>query len=257
MRIGSVNESGRVGAEFSESLVEDENSEEIDRGLEEDLRSFLSLAAELVDVEVLSPDSVAWAEGVEGTAARVVESMGALAEEIRRGVAVLAQRPGEEAFVEALRKQAATADARRGDAEDLAAATRRLREKDLRRLAAQEQLVDPGVMVILRCVPEEIDSSLDEDCLVPTPEEVASVADLESEVVWIEEKMASLAGRLRRGAEVFAARPGEEALVCALQRQAANADAVRAMAQAFKATVARYRAAAGSAAAGTMGRARM
>jgi hypothetical protein len=53
-----------------------------------------------------------------------------------------------------------------------------------------------------------------------------------------------MAARLRRGAAEFAAsRPGEEALVAALHRQATNADAARDTVQAFTASVRRFRAA--------------
>ena len=59
------------------------------------------MAAKLQDVEVLPPEAVAWAMGVEATAAQMEQTMGALAEDIRRGVTVLALRSGEEAEVEA------------------------------------------------------------------------------------------------------------------------------------------------------------
>ena len=63
---------------------------------------------------------------------------------------------------------------------------------------------------------------------------------LESTVVGMHESIVSLAGRLRRGAAAFAARPGEEALAGALERQAAKEDAVRATVEAFMDTVRRY-----------------
>ncbi|KAL6641510.1 hypothetical protein ACP70R_019691 [Stipagrostis hirtigluma subsp. patula] len=154
----------------------------------------------------------------------------------------LGRRPGEEAFVEALRKQAAYADARCADAQDVAAATRRVQEKNLRRLAAKEHLVDPEMPGFLGFVANETDSSLERGDL-PTAEELAVAVEVEDAAVRMEERMGRLAGRLRRGAAAFAARPGEEALVAALQRQAANADAARATVEAFIASVRRFRAA--------------
>jgi hypothetical protein len=64
---------------------------------------------------------------------------------------------------------------------------------------------------------------------------------VEDEALRMEERMAR---RLRRGAAEFAASgPGEEALVAALHRQAANADAARDTVLAFTASVRRFRAA--------------
>ncbi|RLN16082.1 hypothetical protein C2845_PM02G19090 [Panicum miliaceum] len=220
-------------------LEEDDYDAAADRDIEEMMRSCLSMAAKLQDVEVLPPEAVAWVAGVEGTAAQMARTMGALAEDIRRGVAVLALRPGEEAAVEALRKQAALADARRDGGKELLAATRLLQEKDLRRLAAAEHLVDPERVVVVRCMAEVLDSDL-ADGIVPTPGEVAAAAVLDSTVVGMHERMVCLAGRFRRGAAAFEARPGEEALVGALERQAAKADAVHATVEAFMDTVRRY-----------------
>ncbi|CAL4932437.1 unnamed protein product [Urochloa decumbens] len=212
------------------SLLEEGNDDD-DREIEEMMTHCLSQAAELQDVDVLSSEALAWATGMEVAGARMAESMGSLAEDIRRGVAVLAQRPGEEAAAEALLRHAALADAHRADGEELVAATRRLQEKGLRRLAAAEHLVDPGCLVVVRFVVEVLGSDLADGC-VPTPEEVDAAAVLERQVVAMRESMVALAGRLRRGAAAFEARPGEEALVDALRRQAANADAVRATAEA-------------------------
>jgi hypothetical protein len=58
---------------------------------------------------------------------------------------------------------------------------------------------------------------------------VAATAVLESTVMGMHERMVGLAGRFRHGAAALAARPGEEALVGMLQRQATKADAVRTM----------------------------
>ncbi|KAF8689209.1 hypothetical protein HU200_041995 [Digitaria exilis] len=191
-------------------------------------------------MEILLPEEVAWATGLEGTARQMAREMGELAADIRRGVAVLALRPGEEAAVEGLERQAALADARRADAVALVAATRRLQEKDLRRLAAAEHLVDPAWLVVVKGMAEYLDSALG-DGHAPTPEEVALVVVMEGRVKGADGSMARLAERLRRGAvEFFAARSGEEALVGALQSQAAKADAVRATAEAFMDSLRRF-----------------
>ncbi|KAF8766327.1 hypothetical protein HU200_007844 [Digitaria exilis] len=65
------------------------------------------------------------------------------------------------------------------------------------------------------------------------------MAELERACARMEERLAWLAGSLRRGAAAFAA--GEEALVGALQGHAANADAARATVEAFAASVRRLR----------------
>ncbi|CAN6311776.1 unnamed protein product [Urochloa humidicola] len=220
------------------SLLEEGNDED-DREIDEMMRHCLSLATKLQDVEVLNSEALAWAADMEVAGTQMAESMGSLAEDIRRGVAVLALRPGEEAAVEALLRHAALADAHRADGEELAAAARRLQEKDLRRLAAAEHLVDPDRLVVVSYVAEVLESDL-AGGTVPTPEEVAAAAVLERQIAAMRESMVGLARRLRRGAEAFAARPGEEALVDALWRQAANADAVCATVEAFAHTVRRY-----------------
>ncbi|KAF8728196.1 hypothetical protein HU200_018784 [Digitaria exilis] len=193
-------------------------------------------------MEILLPEEVEWATGLEGTARQMAREMGELAADIRRGVAVLALRPGEDAAVEGLERQGALADARRADAEALVDATRRLQEKDLRRLAAAEHRVDPAWLVVVKGMAEYLDSALG-DGHAPTPEEVALVAVMEGRVKGADGSMARLAGRLRRGAaEFFAARLGEEeALVGALLRQADRADAVRATVEAFMDSLRRFR----------------
>jgi hypothetical protein len=96
----------------------------------------LSLAAALQDAERLSPESWDWAERLEAKARWAAEAFREDADDIRRAVAVLSLRPGEEAaFVEALRRQAAFSDARRAEAEELFATARHLQHKELRRLA--------------------------------------------------------------------------------------------------------------------------
>ncbi|KAG2539152.1 hypothetical protein PVAP13_9NG715400 [Panicum virgatum] len=177
-------------------LEEDDDATAVDRDIEQMKRRCLSMAAKLQDVEVLPPEAVAWAIGVEATAAQMEQTMGALAEDIRRGMAVLALRPGEEA-----------------------------KENDLRRLVVAEQLVDLAGVEVVRCMAEVLDSDL-ADGIVPTPEKVAAAAVLKSAVVDIgmHARMVTLAGRFRRGAAAFATRPGEEALVGVLERWAAKAD---------------------------------
>ncbi|KAL6641511.1 hypothetical protein ACP70R_019692 [Stipagrostis hirtigluma subsp. patula] len=238
------------------SLMGDE-AKAIDRGLEEDFRVLRSIAAGLQDADVLSSESWDWAEDMESVLLQSAETLGQQAVDIRRGAAALSRSPGEEAFVEALRGHAAFSDARRADAEEVAAALRRAQEKELRRMAAREHVADPAVPVFLGFVASETDSSLRRG-EVPTPEELAVAAPVEHAAARMEGRMARLAGRLRRGAAAFAARPGEEALVAALQRQAANADAARATVEAFTASVRRFQAAGRSPPDGAAaGRARM
>jgi len=103
--------------------------------------------------------------------------------------------------------------------------------------------VHPATAGFLGYIASETDAALEQGH-VPAPDDLALAALVEDEAVRLEERMATLAGRLRRGAAEFAARPGEEALVAALHGQAANADAARATVEAFTASVRRYRAAA-------------
>jgi hypothetical protein len=116
------------------------------------------------------------------------------------------QRPGKE---EALRAEAARVGARRADAEEVAAITRRLREADLRRLAADAETGNYNYILIL------------------THEELTVAARMGDVAVHMEEWMASLAARLNRGVAEVAAKPGEEAFVAAMQREAAKADDAR------------------------------
>ncbi|TVU02196.1 hypothetical protein EJB05_52339, partial [Eragrostis curvula] len=183
-------------------------------------------------MELLSLESWDWAEATEDVARQMAKDMAEEAERIVRGA---------EAFVAALRKQVAFSDALRADAEDLAAATRRMQEKSLRRLAAAEveRIVEPGVPGFLRAASEKTDSSLERGH-VPTPDELAKAAAAEDAAAML----ARMSDRLTRRAA--AARDGEEAFVGGLRRQAANADAARATVEDFAASVRRFRAAAGS-----------
>ncbi|CAN6335002.1 unnamed protein product [Urochloa humidicola] len=184
-----------------------------------------------------------------------------------------------EAFLAALRRQAEHTAARLADAEEVVALTRLIREQEMRRMAAAEErrllvhpdaaaflaagetagaseeelmrkqaaaeyLVHPAAEAFLGYVAGETDALLARGEAMPD-DELALAPQVEDMAVRMEENMAALAGRLRRGAVEFAARPGEEALVAALHRQAASADAARATAEAFTASVRRFRAAAG------------
>ncbi|CAO2177862.1 unnamed protein product [Urochloa humidicola] len=183
-----------------------------------------------------------------------------------------------EAFLAALRRQAEYTAARLADAEEVAALMLLIREQEMRRmavaeerllvhpdaaaflaaasestgtseeelmrrLAAEEYLVHPVVEAFLGYVAGETDALVARGGAMPA-DELTLAPQVEDMAVRMEENMAALAGRLRRGAVEFAPRPGEEALVAALHRQAASTDAARATAEAFTASVRRFRAAA-------------
>ncbi|TVU02195.1 hypothetical protein EJB05_52338, partial [Eragrostis curvula] len=233
----------RAELSFLRSLAED-NAAEIDRGLEEDFRGLQAQAAELQDAEVLCFESWDWAEATESMLLQVAADIAKQGVAIRKGVAAWSLSPDEaEVSVEVLREQAAFSDALLADAADLVAVTRRVREKDLRRLAAEEHLVEPEMAGLLADASEETDSAL-EHGHVPTPEELARAAAVEDAAALLAERLARMSGRLTRRAA--AARPGEEALVAGLRRQAANADAARATVEDFAESVRRFRAAAGT-----------
>lgn len=179
--------------------------------------------------DVLPPESWDWAEGVEAVDKWAAERMAQEEEAIHHALSsssssstVLSHRPGEEE--NALRAEAARVGARRADAEEIAAAARRLRETDLRRLAADAETGSYSYILML------------------THEELTAVtARMEVVAVGMEAWMACLAARLTRGAAEFAARPGEEAFVAAMRKEAAKADEARS-------ALARYQAAAAAAA---------
>ncbi|KAF8728198.1 hypothetical protein HU200_018786 [Digitaria exilis] len=223
---------------YLKSLVEAESEADDMLGMEEEFRALLCKVSELERVEAPSlSDELAWAESLEASVKEAADAIADEAEAIHRAVAVLALRPGEEATVVALRRRAALASARRAEAEELAAAARRLQEKNLRSLAAKddEHLLDDAMGG-----PSMLGGG--GACCVATPEEMA---ELERACVRMEERMAWLAGSLRRGAVAFAAaRPGEEeaALVAGkLEGHAASADAARGTVVAFAASVRRLR----------------
>nr|CAB3459870.1 unnamed protein product [Digitaria exilis] len=101
-------------------LVEEDDDAEAEAALEEDFRALLSMAADLEDEEGLTPEKWEWVEKTEALALSLTTPMREQADEIRQAAAALASlRPGEAAFAEALRKQAALTDSRRADAERL------------------------------------------------------------------------------------------------------------------------------------------
>ncbi|CAN6343823.1 unnamed protein product [Urochloa humidicola] len=241
-------------------------------------------AALLLDTAPLSPESWRWAEGAELAARGAAETMAEEAAGIQRALSLLPRLPvpagfEEEAaaFLAALRRQAAGTAARRADAEEVAALTRLVRlqevqkmaeageplhpdaaaflaatgettgasseELALRRIAAAEHLVRPATAAFLGYIAGETDALLARGEAMPA-DELAMAPQAEDMAVRMEETMAELARRLRRGAVEFA---GDEDLTAALHRQAANADAARATVEAFTASVRRFRAAAGNA----------
>lgn len=199
----------------------------MDGRLAEYLSSLRAWATALLKLDALPSEWWDWAEDIETIAGQTVECMRRGAEDMRRGAEALSLRPGEEAFAGALRKRAALSDTLGADAADVAAATRRLQEKKLRRLAALEDVVTHEMAGFLGYVVAETDAVLGTGH-VPTPEELDAAVTADASAADREERMATLAARLRRGAAAFVARPGDEALIAALLRQAANADAARA-----------------------------
>ncbi|KAL6642636.1 hypothetical protein ACP70R_020817 [Stipagrostis hirtigluma subsp. patula] len=227
------------------SLVDGEGEvDEMYQDMDEAFRILLRKAAELeTNEEAPSVETLDWAEDLEDAVVEAAAFLADQVEGIRRGVAALALRPGEEALVEELRRHAVLSEAQRADAVAVVAAMRRLRERCLRGLAAREHITDPLPPRFVGYVEDTIKyPSWPEGCGVPTPEALAAAAVAEDAAVQEEERMARLAGSLRRGAAEFAARPGEEALAAALERHAASADATRATVEAFTASVRRFQA---------------
>ncbi|CAN6352362.1 unnamed protein product [Urochloa humidicola] len=254
------------------------------QALAADLLTLGSMAAALLlDAAPLSPESWRWAESAGLAARGAAETMAKEAADIQRALSLLSRLPvptdfeeEAEAFLAALRRQAADTAARRADAEEVAALMRMVREKGvrrmanaaepilhpdaaaflaaaggeaeelaaLRRMAAAEHLVHPATAAFLGYIAGETDALLARGEAMPAGE-LALAPHVEDAAVRVEESMATLAGRLRRGAAELAARPGEEALVAALHMQAASADAARATVEPFTASVRRFRAAAG------------
>ncbi|CAN6335005.1 unnamed protein product [Urochloa humidicola] len=234
----------------------------------------------LLDTAPLSPESWRWAEGAELAARGAAETLAEEAADIHRALSLLSRLPVQEeaeAFLAALRRQAAGTAARCADAEEVAALTRLVRlqevqkmaeageplhpdaaaflaatgdttgasseELPLRRIAAAEHLVRPATAAFLGYIAGETDAFLARGETMPA-DELAMAPQAEDMAVRMEETMAELARRLRRGAAEFA---GDEELAAALHRQAANADAARTTVEAFTASVRRFRAAGGNA----------
>ncbi|XP_022680906.1 uncharacterized protein LOC101756197 [Setaria italica] len=185
-------------------LVEDDD----DQGLAEDFRALRSVAVPLENASALSPEFWDWVDSVELIALRAAEILAREAADIQRALSLLSRRPGpeDEAFVAALRRQAVSTAARRADTEGFAATTRRIREKELRRMAAVEHLVHPTTAGFLGYIAGETDASLARG-EAPDADELALAPQVEDAAVWMEESMAALAGRLRCSVAEFAARP--------------------------------------------------
>ncbi|KAF8692131.1 hypothetical protein HU200_039736 [Digitaria exilis] len=221
-------------------LVEDDG----DQGLEGDLRGMRSMAASLEGAASLTPQSWSWVEHAESMATEAAGILAREAADIQRGLSLVSRRPGEEAFAAALRRQAAVTGAGLADAEWLAAAARRIRVRELRRVAAAEHVAHPDTAAFLGHIARETDASLARG-EVPAAEELALAEQAEAAAVRMEQRLAALAGRLRRGAAEFAEVEEEAALVAALERQAGKADAALGAVEAFTASVRRFRAAGG------------
>ncbi|KAG2576481.1 hypothetical protein PVAP13_6NG026483, partial [Panicum virgatum] len=226
MAAPAINEADEQMIMALRELVEDDKDDG-DQGLEGDLRDLRSMAAALEGAESLTSQSWNWVEGVERIARRAAGTLARMAADIQRGLSLVARRPGEEA-------------------EWLATATRRLRERELRRLAVAEHVAHPDTASLLGHIARETDASLARG-EAPAPVELALAAQVEAAAVRMEQWLAALVARLRRGAAEFAEEEEEEALVAALERQAAKADAARAAVEAFTASVRRFRDAGGSA----------
>jgi len=221
-----------------------EETDSADRAMGADLMTLLRKVADLDGAgQALCPEELAWLQGLEEDTVRTEKEMASMAEGILRGAAVLDTRPGEDqaAVAAELRRQAVQCRARAADARQVAAAARCLREKETRRMAAVEHVVDPNVMAFLARVAGEMDhyASLSTSTM---PEEVAAAVGA-AELV--EEEMATLRLWLVMAAMDCAKRPGEAALVAPLRRQADKAKAALAGVDSFRASMRRYQAAAG------------
>ncbi|CAN6357016.1 unnamed protein product [Urochloa humidicola] len=194
-------------------------------------------AALLLDTAPLSPESWRWAEGAELAARGAAETLAEEAAGIQRALSLLPQFPVPAGFEEeaaallaALRRQAAGTAARRADAEEVAALTRLVRLQEVQKMteageplhpdAATEHLVRPATTSFLGYIAGETDALLARGEAMPA-DELAMAPQGEDMAVRMEETMAELARRLRRGAAEFA---GDEDLAGALHRQAADVE---------------------------------
>ncbi|CAN6338948.1 unnamed protein product [Urochloa humidicola] len=277
--------------------IHDASADEVDQRLAADLLALRSRAAALLLQQLqgtappLSPESWLWVDGVELTARGAAETLAGQAAEIQRALSLLSSRlpaaaadfeEEAQAFLAALRRQAAYTAARRADADEVAALTRMITEKEMqrmaadgllhpdaatflaaaaesetaagasseeelmmlmRRMAAAEHLVHPATAAFLGYIAGETDASIARG-EAPPADELALAPEVEDAAARAEETMAALARRLRRGAAGLFAGDDEALVVAALHRHADNADAARAAVEAFTASVRRFRAAA-------------
>ena len=160
-----------------------EETDSTDRAMAADLMTLLRKVADLDGAgQALCPEELAWLQCLEEDMIRTEKEMASMAEDILRGAEVLDTLPGEDqaAVVAELRRQAAQFGARAADARQVAAAARYLREKETRRMAAVEHVVDPKVMAFLARVAGEMDCHASSSAM---PEEVAAAAAAAAELV--------------------------------------------------------------------------
>jgi hypothetical protein len=191
------------------------------------------------------PEQVATAARAEVPLLSAVECMDDMVQKLRSGAASLASRPGEETVVAALLSKAASVEAVRAGVIATVDAARRMLEDELRRMAAtEEDVVDPEEARAIQQASRDMALAMGAGA-VPTHEQAlaaaaaAAIGQYAAEVIVAE--MTELAGRLRKGAAPFASRPGEEAIVMALQSKAASAERHAAEAQAMAATYRTFR----------------
>jgi hypothetical protein len=207
-----------VAARFSEdirSMVE----EGVDRPLEESLRKLLSkLSEDLRDADFPSLEHLERVDSLEAGTMAIVEYLAEDATDYRHGAAVFSQRPGEEAraVAAALLDQAAWADARLAEAQDLVALTRRLRDRYLREVAGTtEELMHHAANQFQWFVTQETGGGA-----VSYGENADSTARADDGIgARFAKRFVTLAKRLRSAAATTYA--GKEALAEAMQRQAA------------------------------------
>uniref|UniRef100_A0A0E0NKN1 Uncharacterized protein n=1 Tax=Oryza rufipogon TaxID=4529 RepID=A0A0E0NKN1_ORYRU len=211
-----------------------------DRDFEESMATVLSMVIDyLDDPDPPSPELADWAAAAESGAQKVADGLASRVENLRRGLSVFAGTGRPEEAV--LRKHAAWTDARRAEAAGIASAARRLREKDLRSLAARGGLVNPRMAELIASVSDAMESDVRHGH-VPSPAQLAEVERLEGRVAVASVRAILLKVKLTRGAAAFAGRPGEEALAQALRGHAAAAEAQLAAARAFAGALRRFRA---------------
>ncbi|KAM0876366.1 hypothetical protein ACQ4PT_036213 [Festuca glaucescens] len=230
-----------VAARFSDDDIRFMAEDGVDRPLEESLGKLLSKTSqELRDAEFPSLEQLDSVDDLEAGTMDIVQYLAEDADDYRHCAAVFSQMPGEEAraVVATLLDHAAWADARLAEARELVASTRRLRDRYLREAAGTEELVHYAANEFQSFVTKETDGGDD----VPFGEN----ADNAARAVAIDaaaragdgvgarfaERFVTLAERLRRAAATTYA-AGEVAVVEAMQRQAAEVEALCADPDAF------------------------